>query len=55
VHGTVGDFWRMVWEYKLPTIIMLTETIEAGKVSTRHTIDQSFNAVNDYSSPEKYA
>lgn len=54
VQGTVGDFWRMVWDYKLPTIIMLTETVEAGKVSTRHTVDRSFDGVNDYFSPEKY-
>ncbi len=33
LKGTVGDFWRMVWEYKLFTIIMLTETVEAGRVS----------------------
>ena len=24
----------MVWEYKLPTIVMLTETVEAGRVRT---------------------
>ena len=33
---TVGDFWRMVWELKLPTIVMLTELIERGIVSNVH-------------------
>ena len=30
---TVDDFWRMVWEYKLPTIVMLTQLEESGKVT----------------------
>ena len=28
---TVGDFWRMIWEKELPTIVMLTRVFE-GKV-----------------------
>ena len=28
--NTVDDFWRMIWEYKLSTIVMLIET---GKVN----------------------
>ena len=34
LEETIKDFWRMVWEYKLPTIVMLTETVEAGRVRT---------------------
>ena len=34
--NTVGDFWRMVWEHKLSTIIMLTKVNEAGKVRGRY-------------------
>lgn len=30
---TVCDFWRMVWEKRLPTIVMLTELMEGGRVS----------------------
>ena len=31
---TVGRFWDMVWENKVPTIVMLTRCVEDGKVST---------------------
>ena len=30
---TVGDFWRMVWQYKITHIVMVTGLCEAGKVS----------------------
>ena len=30
---TVDDFWRMVWEYKVQAIVMLTRCVEMGKVS----------------------
>ena len=29
--NTVGDFWRMIWEKKLPTVVMLTRCFE-GRV-----------------------
>ena len=30
---TVGDFWRMVWQYKITHIVMVTGLCEAGKVN----------------------
>lgn len=30
---TVEDFWRMVWEWKSHTIVMLTEVQEREQVS----------------------
>ena len=31
--NTVADFWRMVWQYKINHIVMLTKCLEAGRVS----------------------
>ena len=30
--NTQNDFWRMVWEHKCATIVMLTKEKEGGKV-----------------------
>ncbi|XP_077971914.1 receptor-type tyrosine-protein phosphatase beta-like [Styela clava] len=30
--GTKDDFWRMVWEHNTRNIIMLTQTVEKGKI-----------------------
>ena len=32
VEESVERFWRMVWEYEMPTVLMLTQCTEAGKV-----------------------
>ena len=38
--NTVSDFWRMVWEYKIATIVMLTRCVEMSKVCLGvHVID----------------
>lgn len=31
--NTTSDFWRMIWEKRLPNIVILTKCIEAGRVS----------------------
>uniref|UniRef100_A0A663MMZ5 Phosphatidylinositol phosphatase PTPRQ n=1 Tax=Athene cunicularia TaxID=194338 RepID=A0A663MMZ5_ATHCN len=30
--GTVGDFWRMVWETRSKTLVMLTQCFEKGRI-----------------------
>ena len=33
---TVADFWRMVWEYKCASIVMLTKEKEGSRVQCNH-------------------
>lgn len=35
LQHTIEDFWRMIWEWKSCSIVMLTELEERGQVSTR--------------------
>ena len=32
VPNTINDFWRMIWEQNVTTIVMLTRLIEDAKV-----------------------
>ena len=32
LEGTVGDFWRMMWDYKCACIVMLCQLTEEGQV-----------------------
>uniref|UniRef100_UPI00358E90E5 receptor-type tyrosine-protein phosphatase beta-like n=1 Tax=Myxine glutinosa TaxID=7769 RepID=UPI00358E90E5 len=34
--GTKDDFWRMVWEQGVHHVVMLTQCVERGRVSTKH-------------------
>ena len=32
VPGTVDDFWQMMWDQRINMVVMLTKTMEGGKV-----------------------
>ena len=36
VHGSVEDFWQMIWDYKCPIIVMLTKMVEDHKVCLKY-------------------
>ncbi|XP_074647744.1 tyrosine-protein phosphatase non-receptor type 13-like isoform X2 [Tubulanus polymorphus] len=49
---TTGDFWRMIWEYRISVIAMVTQDIESGKVKCHRywpdSIETPFTVYNKY-------
>lgn len=39
-EDTVADFWRMIWEQKVSTVVMLTNLKERKEVSGYHPAKQ---------------
>ena len=37
VPGTVDDFWQMIWDQRINMVVMLTRTMEGGKVCAHMT------------------
>ncbi|XP_046858719.1 receptor-type tyrosine-protein phosphatase kappa-like [Xenia sp. Carnegie-2017] len=49
---TVNDFWRMIFEQKCPTIVMLTTLKEMGKNGEHHEVEQfHYKSWPDYGVP----
>ena len=46
LKDTVDDFWRMVWEHRASTIMMLCQLEEKGKVRNFQTSLRSFHNVS---------
>ena len=36
--ATISDFWRMIWQERTKIIVMVTELIEMGKVTSLNTL-----------------
>lgn len=52
LQHTVEDFWRMVWEWKCHSIVMLTELQEREQVSCNSCYQALTDGLNNHKSSE---
>nr|KAG5686527.1 hypothetical protein BaRGS_012208 [Batillaria attramentaria] len=48
LHSTMNDFWRMVWEHRVPIIVMLTQTVERGQIKCEKYWPSEHGEVRQY-------
>ncbi|CAG7826512.1 unnamed protein product, partial [Allacma fusca] len=45
LEGTVGDFWRMIWQERVTVIIMLTKTFDFIKASYVYVLSDPISSL----------
>ncbi|KAK7460714.1 hypothetical protein BaRGS_00038860, partial [Batillaria attramentaria] len=48
LHSTMNDFWRMVWEHRVPIIVMLTQIQERGQIKCEKYWPSEHGEVRQY-------